>query len=72
MICCDRYRAKLYDLSSDPDEQNDLAARHPEIVSRMYTTLEQYVGHETMDSAETVLELPFEARKDLRALGYME
>lgn len=71
LIWYERYPAELYDLSVDSGERSDLAAMHPQIVSRMRSTLEQQLGHETMDAAKTVLEVPPEAQKILRALGYL-
>lgn len=31
---------KLYDLNADPDESQDLAARHPDIVKRLAAKVE--------------------------------
>ena len=71
LIWYERYPAELYDLSVDSGERSDLAAMHPQIVSRMRSTLEQQLGPETMDAAKTVLEVPPEAQTILRALGYL-
>lgn len=35
---------QLYDLSNDPEEKNNLAAQHPEIVARLTQLLEKYIA----------------------------
>jgi len=43
----DEYHVQLYNLAKDPGEQNNLAAKHPEIVQRLQRTLnkERAAGH---------------------------
>jgi arylsulfatase len=71
----DEGRYELYDLASDPTEQNDLAARQPKRVAEMKRLLERQVaenealgaGVEVQEAAITEAEL-----ERLRALGYFE
>jgi arylsulfatase A-like enzyme len=68
-------REELYDLHTDPTEQNDLAAAKPEVASRLKARIEEWRAanellHEQLGSAET--DLDPELLERLRSLGYID
>ncbi|MEE8111997.1 MAG: sulfatase [Acidobacteriota bacterium] len=67
---------ELYDEKLDPLNQKDLAARHPEIVSRLTARLEEWrtVVQEARlaPDSETTQALSAEELEQLRSLGYLE
>ena len=62
----------LYDLSSDPDEETDVAALHPELTERLWNALqERRAKNPPAQSPSPSIELdPLEIER-LRALGYV-
>jgi len=70
----------LFDLSSDPDEERNLAAERPADVARLKRELEAWraaMGIPALDAdlaagAAPVGEMDHEAKERLRALGYVE
>ena len=64
-------RHALYYLASDPGEQEDLTARHPELAHQMEAALEDFVERLGEPAAATASEpLDPEVREMLEALGY--
>jgi len=63
-------RPELYDLVADPGELNDVAADHPEVVTRMKAALDG-LGFGPPTSSPTH-PAPPEVAMQLEALGYME
>jgi arylsulfatase A-like enzyme len=64
---------EIYDLSADPQERNDLAARHPELQKELLPLLERAIRHSgsaPMDALE--VEFSSEEIEALRTLGYVE
>lgn len=65
---------ELYDLAADPLEKNDVAAQHPEVVSRLLAALEERKAsrcHAVPESAGQSREIPAEVKEQLEALGYV-
>lgn len=66
--------SKLFDLSIDPDEQDDLAARKPEVLARMQHELDSLI--ESLPAAPPPPEEDFEIdpvlREALERMGYVE
>ncbi len=67
---------ELYDENLDPLNQKDLAARHPEIVSRLTARLEEWrtavQEARLAPDSETTQALSAEELEQLRSLGYLE
>jgi len=62
----------LYDLASDPGEQENSAHNHPEVVADLQQTLDEIIaGRPVIETAEGV-ELSRELQDQLRALGYID
>ncbi len=64
----------LYDLENDPGELRDLAGRHPEIVSRLFSRMKEggwYIAPEDLRGKAFRERLSEEAAAKLRALGYL-
>ncbi|HEY0783127.1 MAG TPA: sulfatase, partial [Thermoanaerobaculia bacterium] len=59
----------LYDLVSDPGEQHDVAALHPDVVHQLELRLEAEVAARP-GAASSRVELPEETVQQLRSLGY--
>jgi arylsulfatase A-like enzyme len=62
---------ELYDLSSDPEEQHDLAASHPEIVARLEQGLAARRDGLCSGRPAQRQELDEDLRRQLEALGYV-
>ncbi len=61
---------RLYDLASDPEEQEDIAALHPDVSTRLAGHLEEVMATERPSGPEASLD---EAQREaLRALGYLD
>lgn len=67
---------ELYDKSEDPDEQNDLASEHPDVVAQLMREMTLRVQEATALSASfdqsPDLDLSERESQQLRALGYIE
>jgi arylsulfatase A-like enzyme len=61
---------RLYDLESDPDEERDVAAQHPERVASLRARLEEIRATEKGRGAER--EIAPEELEQLRRLGYLQ
>ena len=48
--------AQLFDLAADPGEKNDLAAKHPEVVSRLTAEARKFDAGLQRDKREQVYE----------------
>jgi arylsulfatase A-like enzyme len=67
-------KRELYDMRSDPLEQQDVSALHPEIVERLHgelTTITRGLRREGK-SSEAPLELGEDLEEHLRGLGYLD
>ncbi len=64
-------RPELYDLKKDPDEMRNLAAKRPEVVSRLKKELEELKKEDSSSRALPIKELTPEEKEKLRALGYL-
>jgi arylsulfatase A-like enzyme len=63
---------ELYDISLDPNEQNDLAPGQPELVQHLLPLLDSYISAAGSDAEETIdMPLSEEDLKRLRSLGYI-
>lgn len=60
---------RLYDVSADPLEQQDLFGRHPEIQAHLDRILTRF--HDSSVDLSTSVELDEEQREALRSLGYI-
>lgn len=47
-------QSKLYDISKDPGENNDIAADHPEIVKELSTALQEFLAEADVENLEPV------------------
>jgi arylsulfatase A-like enzyme len=67
-------RPELYDLEKDPDEQENLAEKLPELVSAMRSELQNWKNRRTQIKTVPVDKSPVseEIKEDLRALGYVQ
>ena len=64
---------ELYDLATDPDELDDLAARRPSYVNTLATTLEsQLDGQPRLESTTSTTTLTPETIQQLEAMGYID
>ncbi len=62
---------ELYDLDSDPAEQHNLAAEHPQEVQRLRSWIARRFASTATGPPPERQELPEDLRKDLEALGYI-
>ena len=67
---------RLYDLNVDPRELDDLAAEHPDVVTRLEALLEERVRQDeslraTLRASDEEIELDPETLRELRGLGYL-
>jgi hypothetical protein len=62
--------AALYDVSADPGEQRDVAAREPQVVEELLAALAPFLRDSALDADS--LEIDPRMREELRALGYVE
>ena len=62
----------LYDLSTDPDEQKDVAALHPELTGKLWNALEARRANRSpaINPSQGIELDPLEIER-LRALGYV-
>ena len=69
--CYSIQQAELYDLQSDPDEQENAIERYPQVAAELRDLL-----HAWRDSAQQArsdeTDIPEETLKELRALGYIQ
>jgi len=63
---------ELFDLTSDPAEQRNLAAERPEGVRVLHTLLEQWRAETGAERVVPRLKLDPDAEEKLRALGYID
>jgi len=72
LIASERGERELYDLSVDPDEQNDLAGERPDDTARLASQLEDWARgwQPVVDPAPRAVDA--ERLKALRELGYVE
>jgi arylsulfatase A-like enzyme len=63
--------AKLFDLSADPRESRDLAAREPAQLDRLLVELEAEIGS-AVTEPKIRAEIDEDTRERLRSLGYLE
>lgn len=70
---------ELYDLSSDPGQQNNMVSSHPEIVARLERKMSELTENSralgarfSLDDPRERVEISEAARAGLRALGYIE
>jgi len=68
IVNVERPDVALYHLERDPEEREDLAAAHPEIVARLEAALDERAPP-ALEQAP--VELDAETRRELRALGYL-
>jgi arylsulfatase A-like enzyme len=61
---------ELFDSRTDPQELNDVAEEHPEVLARMRAETELYLGDEPVWGAPEVREINELELNQLRALGY--
>jgi arylsulfatase A-like enzyme len=62
----------LYDLETDPHEQRDVSAAHPELTARLMETLQQRRSSYSLEPPiESRVDLSSEDIERLRALGYL-
>lgn len=61
---------ELYDLASDPNEQEEISAKHPELAQRLLALISE--RHRDAPSGGEAIELEDEVREQLKALGYMD
>lgn len=68
-----RYPAELYDLSTDPHEERDLAAERPSVVAALSAEVARHTGGRAPIGAPAGADapLPPDVRDRLRALGYV-
>lgn len=64
-------RLELYDLESDPGEQRNIAAEHPEQVQRLRSLIARRFASLDADSPPERQEIPYDLRRRLEALGYV-
>ena len=62
---------ELYDLLSDPGEENNLASERKEVAVRLQAELESWIAEQPKASAP-VEPMDLEVRRRLEALGYVE
>lgn len=63
----------LHDLAADPEQHQNIAATHPELVRRLRSTLTTIVGDfSSSRQPEDTPQLDEETRQRLRALGYIQ
>ena len=74
-----RRRPELYDLSTDPSEQNNLCARKPLLVEELTMVIEEWLARQAEageelreDSVEEDAEIDPTLRRQLEALGYVD
>ncbi len=73
LLWFERYPAELYDLSWDPRERSNLAARKPEVATKLAAEVEARLETSALFSEhEPAEEVSAEVRETLRALGYLE
>jgi arylsulfatase A-like enzyme len=60
----------LFDLSRDPDELEDIAAEHPEVVEALWRELQEFMQGGGLSGEE--LELSSEELEELQKLGYVQ
>ena len=63
---------RLYDLAIDTAEHNDVAALHPDIVSRLSESINALRAAETVAGEKVAMPLEPDMIEHLRALGYVE
>ncbi|MGH7823441.1 MAG: sulfatase family protein, partial [Candidatus Binatia bacterium] len=70
----ERGNLELYHLVDDPEEENDLAARRPEVTAELQELLRRWVeNHPPAVVRESAApEIDEEQREKIRALGYMQ
>ncbi len=66
------YDDRLFDLRTDPGEQFDVAAEHPEIAAELRRRLERAVAGTAHGAPVPEVPLPPERARRLRALGYAD
>ena len=59
----------LYDVASDPEEREDVAAAHPDTVRRLLGALQAFTGEPGVTAPQ--LDLTRDERRALEALGYL-
>lgn len=64
--------AELYDLDSDPQEQQNVAAEHPEVVADLDSRIEEHRNLLRRTDEEAHVEMKEEVKARLRRLGYAE
>ncbi len=65
-------RFELYRLDEDPAETRNLAPEHPEVVSRLFAELRQWMKEDPELRKKTLPELSDDDRQRLRSLGYVQ
>jgi arylsulfatase A-like enzyme len=67
---------ELYDPASDPLDQNDVAAEHPEVVDRMVAQLDSWLAwaeeNKLVSDADAAAGMSSEELERLRSLGYVQ
>lgn len=63
---------ELYAVRDDPQEKNDLSARHPEVVAELRARLEAWLAATRGRARTGAVELTPERRRMLEELGYLE
>jgi arylsulfatase A-like enzyme/cytochrome c-type biogenesis protein CcmH/NrfG len=62
---------ELYDVIADPSEQTNLASRHPEIVRRLRTRLEEMLRQADPNRGDAKVAVDSQTAAQLAALGYV-
>ena len=72
LLRCDGSEPRLFDLSRDPREREDLAARRPEVTRSLLAALEEREASLRGDPGGEVRDgLEEERRRELEAIGYL-
>ena len=65
-------RRELYNLETDPGEQNDLAANESELAERMALALDEVLDFSDVDLNRESIVITDETEDELRSLGYLD
>ncbi|MEM1451444.1 MAG: sulfatase [Planctomycetota bacterium] len=71
LVARGRNNASLFDLESDPGEQNDVAAEHPDVVERLVATVQTWRAEQKEKARSgAAVELDAAQRQRIENLGY--
>jgi hypothetical protein len=66
------YNAKLYNLSKDPGELNDVSEKHEDLRSNLLKFATKYIRGKNADFSKKRVNLDDALRERLKSLGYLD